>query len=93
MESMHTYYGIFQIEYRIDNIFHIEVSMIGYLKGSVEIKNQAVTIDFNIEETVLFLRCVGKPLFDIDETSFQVSKSQKRRAETKVASSAVTSDK
>ena len=86
-------------EYRIDNIspgsYDIEVSMIGYkviLKTGVEIKkNQAVTIDFNIEETVLSFGedvvVLGKkPLFDIDETA-SVSRVRKEDIETKVVSS------
>ncbi len=97
-----TYYGAssdMEGEYRIDNIspgsYDIEVSMIGYkviLKTGVEIKkNQAVTIDFNIEETVLSFGedvvVLGKkPLFDIDETA-SVSRVRKEDIETKVVSS------
>ena len=97
-----TYYGAssdMEGEYRIDNIspgsYDIEVSMIGYkviLKTGVEIKkDQAVTIDFNIEETVLSFGedvvVLGKkPLFDIDETA-SVSRVRKEDIETKVVSS------
>ena len=80
-----TYHGAssdIEGEYRIANIspgsYDIEVSMIGYkviLKTGVEIKkDQALKIDFNIEETVLSFGedvvVLGKkPLFDIDETA------------------------
>ena len=97
-----TYYGAssdLQGKYRINNIspgsYDIEVSMIGYkviLKTGVAVqKDEVVTLDFSIEETVLSFGedvvVMGKkPLFDIDETA-SVSRVRKEEIETKVVSS------
>ena len=97
-----TYYGAssdLQGKYRINNIspgsYDIEVSMIGYkviLKTGVVVqKDEVVTLDFSIEETVLSFGedvvVMGKkPLFDIDETA-SVSRVRKEEIETKVVSS------
>ena len=97
-----TYYGAssdLQGNYRINNIspgsYDIEISMIGYkviIKTGVLVKkNEVVTLDFSIEETVLSFGedvvVMGKkPLFDIDETA-SVSRVRKEEIETKVVSS------
>ncbi|MDP6170166.1 MAG: carboxypeptidase-like regulatory domain-containing protein, partial [Candidatus Marinimicrobia bacterium] len=80
-----TYYGTatdLEGRYRINDIspgsYDVEVSMIGYkiiLKTGVAIiADEIVTLDFNMEETVLSFGedvvVMGKkPLFDVDETS------------------------
>ena len=80
-----TYYGTasdLDGRYKINNIspgsYDVEISMIGYkiiLKTGVLIApNENVTLDFNMEETVLSFGedvvVMGKkPLFDVDETS------------------------
>ena len=97
-----TYYGAssdMEGKYQINNVspgsYDLEVSMIGYkiiLKTGLVISNdELITIDFNMEETVLSFGedvvVMGKkPLFDVDETS-SISRVRKEDIESKVVSS------
>ena len=97
-----TYYGTasdLDGRYKINNIspgsYDVEISMIGYkiiLKTGVLIApNETVTLDFNMEETVLSFGedvvVMGKkPLFDVDETS-SMARVRREDIEAKVVSS------
>ena len=97
-----TYYGTasdLDGRYKINKIspgsYDVEISMIGYkiiLKTGVLIApNETVTLDFNMEETVLSFGedvvVMGKkPLFDVDEPS-SMARVRREDIEAKVVSS------
>ncbi|MDP6169728.1 MAG: TonB-dependent receptor, partial [Candidatus Marinimicrobia bacterium] len=97
-----TYYGAasdLEGRFRISDVspgsYDVEVSMIGYkiiLKTGVLIRSdETITLDFNMEETVLSFGedvvVMGKkPLFDVDETS-SIARVRREDIEAKVVSS------